>query len=404
MRRVLFVDDEPKLLDGLRRMLRVLRREWEMEFVASGRDALDCMKQRPFDVVVTDMRMPDMEGAELLRAVMQRHPATVRLILSGQCDRAAVLKTVGVVHQFLTKPCDSETLRNTIGKACLLRDRLADDWHKQMVSLVKSVPCMPDAYSDLIAEFESESPSMDRTCEIVAGDVGLATKVLQLVSTSFFGTPRRCSDPKTAVRLFDLETLRALAASNEVVHPFAETAFLSDLLRALTRHCRQVSRAAKAIAQAESNDPVLIDDAGLAGLIHDVGIFLLAEYAPEKYLNMLERSEDESISLWSAEKKYLNATHGDIGGYLAALWGLPPPIFDAIAWHHAPGQSDAAGFSPLTAVHVADYVMRTEVNACGSESGPLDREYLRAIGMEDRLPQWRELCLAAVASHEGVMG
>ena len=73
-KRVLFVDDEPKILDGLRRMLRVMRDQWDMAFVQSGPEALEILGKHRFDVIISDMRMPGMDGAELLLEVRKRHP------------------------------------------------------------------------------------------------------------------------------------------------------------------------------------------------------------------------------------------------------------------------------------------------------------------------------------------
>jgi YesN/AraC family two-component response regulator len=80
---ILFVDDEPNLIDGLRRMLRSFRQRWNIAFATSGSEALELMSQRPFDVIVSDMRMPGMDGRQLLEEVEKRHPQTVRVVLSG---------------------------------------------------------------------------------------------------------------------------------------------------------------------------------------------------------------------------------------------------------------------------------------------------------------------------------
>ena len=97
-RRILFVDDEALILGGLQRMLRGMRAEWEMVFAESGAKALELMEQSPFDVVVSDMRMPGMNGAALLAEVMKRFPKTIRLILSGHADQELILKCVGSTH------------------------------------------------------------------------------------------------------------------------------------------------------------------------------------------------------------------------------------------------------------------------------------------------------------------
>jgi CheY-like chemotaxis protein len=88
-------------------MLHSQQAEWDMEFVAGGAQALERMAQAPFDVVVTDMRMPGMNGAELLEEVMRRYPKTVRMVLSGHADKDLILRCVNSTHQYLSKPCDS---------------------------------------------------------------------------------------------------------------------------------------------------------------------------------------------------------------------------------------------------------------------------------------------------------
>lgn len=266
MKRVLFVDDEPKLLDGLRRMLRTMRHEWDMDFAASGPEALDRLAASPFDAVVTDMRMPGMDGSQLLKEVMACHPATVRIILSGQCDRDTVLQAVSAAHQFLTKPCDSETLKSTVARACRLRDQLPNAWYKELVSRITCVPSIPAAYAELVAELDAPETSIEAVQKIIAHDVGMAAKVIQLTNTGFFGTPQRCSNPVRAVGLFDLETIRSLVSSRAVFSPFDTRELPERLLLRLAEHSVAVARAARDIAAAETTDRTVMDDAYLGGL------------------------------------------------------------------------------------------------------------------------------------------
>lgn len=114
MKRVLFVDDEPNVLQGLQRMLRPQRRRWDMTFCDSGEEALRRLAEAPFDVLVSDMRMPGMSGAPLLAEAQARFPRVVRLILSGQADRESLDALAGVTHRFLSKPCDAALLQAAI--------------------------------------------------------------------------------------------------------------------------------------------------------------------------------------------------------------------------------------------------------------------------------------------------
>ncbi|MEO7650489.1 MAG: response regulator, partial [Bryobacteraceae bacterium] len=105
MKQLLFVDDEPKVLEGLKRSLRPMREDWNMSFVTSGAEALQTLEQAPFDVIVSDMRMPVMDGAQLLNEVRQRFPQVVRIVLSGQSDKELIYQSIAATHQYLDKPC-----------------------------------------------------------------------------------------------------------------------------------------------------------------------------------------------------------------------------------------------------------------------------------------------------------
>ena len=400
-KQILFVDDEPKILAGLRRMLHGFRREWEMEFAQSAFEALDRLAASPFDVVVTDMRMPGMDGAQLLEEVIRLYPATVRIILSGQSDLQAVFRCVGPAHQFLTKPCHSETLKSTVAQACRLRDHLVDERQKRMVSRVKSVPSRPSLYAALVAELESAQASIERVAEIVSHDVGMTAKTLQLVSSGFFGTPQRVAGPAQAVNLLGLDIVKPLVFSTEAFSPFDACEAERRLFERLIDHSVAVGRAASEIAVSETEDLVLVGDALLAGLLHDVGASVLAQHLPGRYFSMSGWFEPKRLSFRDVEKEALRATHADVGAYLMALWGLPDTIVEAIAHHHFPRLSSSRVFTPLTAVHVANALLEEQIVDVVGRPSPIDMDYLEQIGLAHRVETWREICLSA--EPEGVL-
>ena len=96
--------------------------ECELVFATSGGEALQLMATEPFDVIVTDMRMPGMDGAQLLEEVSRIHPKTVRIVLSGQADQDSMFRAVRTTHQYLSKPCNAETLKSTVERVCKLQD------------------------------------------------------------------------------------------------------------------------------------------------------------------------------------------------------------------------------------------------------------------------------------------
>lgn len=124
---IVFVDDDPGVLKGLQRMLRSMRREWRMHFFLSAAEALAFLESQPVDVVVSDMRMPGLDGAEFLAHVKRHYPGAIRIALSGYADQELVLRAVRSAHQYLAKPCSPETLKGAIERVKALRTLLEDE-------------------------------------------------------------------------------------------------------------------------------------------------------------------------------------------------------------------------------------------------------------------------------------
>ena len=210
MKRLLFVDDDPMVLDGLRRALHGMRESWEMNFVDSAAAALQALQKEPYDAVISDMRMPLMDGAQLLEQIKQGYPDMVRMILSGQSSREAVYRSIAPAHQFLSKPCDPRELTARLGQAFAMRDLLANQALKTVISRLRSIPSMPALYDDIIAVLRSESPSLDQIARIISKDVGMAAKMLQLANSAFVGASGRVSSLVQALSLIGTETVRTL--------------------------------------------------------------------------------------------------------------------------------------------------------------------------------------------------
>ncbi len=391
MKSVLFADDEPKLLAGLRRMLRGLRSGWNLEFVASGEQALERLAAGRFDVVVADMRMPGMDGAELLEEVRVRSPRTVRIILSGQCDREILVKAVRPAHQFLMKPCDSDILLGTIVRACQLQDRVPDEHLRQWVLQISSLPTTPAVYAELCAAANSAEAATERICRLVSRDVGAAAKVLQLVSSGFFGPPQKVLYPHRAAALLGLETMQALVRSLHVFRP-ASAGGLAAVCKAVTQHSLAVARSARAIAKAETGDEDPATQAYVAGLLHDVGDLIFMENLWEPAIPAESFLQVILDGTWDKRPQRRTTPHTTLGGYLLGLWGLPDVVIDSAVFHHEPSLSADTRFTPLTAVHVADALAREKTAPEFPCETQLDTEYLEHVGCSRRLEVWKALC------------
>ncbi|MCI0538658.1 MAG: response regulator [Verrucomicrobiales bacterium] len=389
--RILFVDDDLMALRGVERLLRSMRNEWEMEFVDSGPKALERMAAAPFDAIVTDMRMPGMNGAQLLNEVMKRHPKTVRLVLSGYADSELILKCIGSTHQYLAKPCDADALRTTILRATSLEHSLENETLRQLVARCVSLPSVPALYSALVEALQDPDTHLEKIGDIVARDAAMMAKILKLVNSAFFGLRRQISNPQEAVAYLGVDTIKSLALAAHAFSQYESSQQGPLSIAALWSHSLEVANAAKAVANSEGAERKLVDEAYVAGLLHDVGKLVLATNLAEQYAQVLNLARNEKVTLTTAERQVFGADHADMGGYLLGLWGLPVPVVEAIAYHHQPDRALTTSFTPLTATHVGNVLASAQWPAVdGLPASDLDMMYLAKIGLEDHVKAWRQ--------------
>jgi len=394
MIRVLFVDDEPMVLRGLQRMLSEIDCDWQMEFVESGDEALALLAEQAFDVVVSDMRMPKMDGASLLNEVRRRYPDMVRIVLSGHSERELILRCVGATHRYLAKPCDAQDLRRTVMQAVALRQTLTNSSLRSLVSQMSRIPSAPHFYREIVNQVQAPEKSLRDLGRTISQDIGMTAKILHIVNSAFFGLPRHVSDPVHATCLLGFDVMRALVMT---AHIFTELGNhgTDDLgIDSLWNHSTQTGAIARNIATAEGRDPQECDHAFMAGLLHDTGKLILAVNLPGQYREMVALSTEKGVAPLAAERHVFGATHAEVGAYLLGLWGLPDPTVEAVAFHHRPGECLAATFAPVTAVHVADALQHEQHGTPGElQAGQLDPDYLERLKLTERLPVWREQCV-----------
>jgi HD-like signal output (HDOD) protein len=391
--RILFVDDEPNLLEGLKRMLRPMRHEWDMSFAPGGQEALAFLEHTPADVVVSDVRMPTMNGIQLLTEVKQRYPHTVRILLSGQWDEVMTHSAIRSAHQYLAKPCDADVLKRTIDRACTLGDLLGNAELQQLVSQVDALPTLPDLYLELEQLLQAKACSLESVAAVIRKDVGMTAQMLKLVNSAFFGAQKHISNPIQAVMFLGVETVKTLVLSLQIFKQLEAKMASGFTLDRFCRHSLAVGEYARKIMIAEKAEIQMVEETLTAGMLHDLGVLVLASYFPDRYQETLMLAQGQKIPLHEAERQTLGSSHAEVGAYLLGLWGLTTPIVEAMAFHHDPMRSPHCQFSPLTAVYVA--------NALVSEGGDgllangitpkLHMEYLEQLGLAGRVPMWQKL-------------
>lgn len=380
MKRILFVDDEAALLDGLRGRLRGLRSRWNMVFIESATRALTEMEEHPADVVVADMRMPGMDGAELLAHVRDRWPETIRIVLSGYAEEGQSARLLTIAHQYLSKPCETQQLENVIARCIELHQLLREPGLRAVVGRLKNLPAMPRTYAKLRDAMAQPDVAVQDVARIIYEDPAIAAKVLQVVNSAFFRLARRISNIEQAVSYLGFNAIRTLAMSVEVFSLWRCGTAVSGLEpQALQERAHQLAAAARALSEGSA----MRDDALLAGLFHNIGHWVLLQECPQQLQVAVDTARSQNLPLHEAERQVIGASHAEVGAYLLGLWGLPYTVIEAVAFQHWPQRVGQTRYDVLAALVTAGWLVNEgkpfAPGVCERLDVPINDEYLQQL-------------------------
>ncbi|NAT76153.1 HDOD domain-containing protein [Dickeya dadantii] len=353
---VMFVDDESRVLSGIERALMMQDTEWECRFANSGQEALAMLEEKPADVVVSDMRMPFMDGAELLTQVRDRWPGTIRIILSGYSEPDATVRMVDVAHRFVSKPCDSTVLLEMVGSALALRDMFQDPAVVEIVGRTSRLPAAPNVFIEVCRLIANPGSDTRHIAELLGSDPALSAKIMQLANSAYFARGGRINDIGNAITHLGLDQVQLLVLASQV---FAD-AKLDPYVGRLQQRALLASTLAASISGHQGLEPT-------AALLANIALLI-----PE-----LRESDNEATTT-----RDNTPIHAAVGAYLLALWGLPMDIVEVVACQTHPSRSADKTFGAIGAVHVAV--------ALANNSAP-DLDYLEQTGVLNKLPQWQEM-------------
>jgi HD-like signal output (HDOD) protein len=391
VRRILFVDGEPNILQGLRRLLRDMRHEWEMEFAGSGRDALEILRANPCEIVVSDVKMSGVDGGDLLVEVQSRYPETIRIVLSGNPDKNLLFTSIGATHQYLSKPCDPDQLKEIINRSLALRTLLQSEAVIKLASRLTTIPSLPTLYRQVIDELKNPNCSLQQVGQVIAQDIGMSAKVLKLVNSAYFGLPNPIANVERAVTFLGLETSQSLVLGIQIFAEYEGRSLRGFSIDELWKHSLRTAFCARALAKAEGLGRHAVDDVFMAAMLHDVGKLVLAANLPRDYERYVV-ARDESADGADVEREIFGASHAEVGAYILGLWGLPDFILESIVFQSNPIPLSRENLDPRSVVHLADVLV---MEHDGSGGGELSWE-LSALGSEERGAAWRAVCAAAL--------
>lgn len=338
--RILFVDDEREILHSLQNVLRKDRLRWNTLFADSAEGALAIMREAPVDVIVTDMRMPIVDGAQLLAQVRRAHPGTSRLVLSGHADRELLLRALPVSHQYFGKPCDVSILRIAIERICELQQRVSHAGVRTFVGGIEALPFHVDTQRALQDLARGRETRVEDFVQLIEVEPALAAKVLQLVNSMYFMPGRPIVSIRDAVCRLGLDLLRTLVLETQVLTSEPRASHPDPGQAAVVRTAR--------LARQLAVDPEHGEAAYSATLLRDIGKHVIA------------LAEAMGLGPYRPEQC---APQTEIGAYLLALWGVPDSIVDAVAQAYEPTRAQRVAPQVLSAMRAAIAVVEAETRS-----------------------------------------
>lgn len=364
--RVLFVDDEKSVLEAMSNSLYKLRKQWDLHFANSAAEALAWLAEHSATVIVSDVRMPETDGIALLTEVQRLYPNTARVLLSGQADTDRLMESVSVAHQFLRKPCDPEVVQRALRRVSDLQLRVAHDTVRELVAKLKVIPVQPKIFLRLTQMLERDDVALKDIAALIEQDMGITTKVLQVVNSAFFGAADRITQVEAAVTRLGTNVLRGIVLSVEALKNFQIPSRANLSMESLHRNGLRAGLVARTLMSGKGT---LLEEAYLAGLLHDIGKVVIACSLPEEYRQFGRDHGETKGSLAELERAAFGVDHGAVGAYLLGLWGLPNEVVDAVSRHDDPKQLEGLGLEPATAVFIAQCFVQAKQTSDKGGSG-----------------------------------
>ena len=388
MKDILFVDDEPELLDSLRARLYKHRHEWNMKFVLSGADAIAALEQQRVDLIVSDVRMPGMDGGQLLSVVKQRWPTTVRIIISGYSDPAQAVRLTSLAHQYIAKPFDISKLRELVQRSFAAQDRIVNKGLQTMATSLRSIPSLPQVHQSLLAELQDNRTAGSVIARMVGEDPGLSIKVLQLANSPLFGQGYVINNPTDAVMCLGTEMIAAIVLSQSLFRHYESLGHAELDLPKVWAHCWETAYLTQFLCRQKRLPRKAAEEGFLAGLLHEAGRFILVDNFPGQFAAACQGARQLRSPLVPRLLETFQTTPAQLTAYLMELWGMPGEVIIAIANQDNPREQGGGTFTLTSALYAADHIASRKSPPDSFALEEWNMTYLREIGCEDDLAMW----------------
>lgn len=350
--KILFVDDEQLVLEAIQNQLFSKIDVWQADFANSGDQAVKMLAETAYDIVVSDMRMPGMDGATLLMHARDHYPNAMRIVLSGFAVPEAAIAAMPFAHQYLAKPCTQEVLIETIENTLRIRGVSQDPDVRLGVSKVMDLPTHLGVYTELVTVLEDENTDFEDIAAVIEKDQSLTLKVMFIANSALFATANPAESTYEAVQRIGGQALKMLVLAVEIAGLIDEGDDPETIER--REHSERVTQIVGGMLQDYPREQM---SGAIAAVLHDLGYMVFSSFISERYEEKVLSKAACKIERVALEIEEFGVSYAELGSLLLKLWRLPEVVVSAVADQHSKNKESFIDRPVSVALMLADFVV-----------------------------------------------
>jgi HD-like signal output (HDOD) protein len=350
------IDDEESILMSLRRLFR--KDNYNMHFFTSPLKALEFLNNNNADVIITDMRMPEMSGSEFLLRSKEISPDAIKVIVSGYEEKSIILDAIsyGLARHYIMKPWDDEQLRLIVSESMSFQQKLRQRRIQEVLLSFQNLPSPPVLHARLKEILRKDIQSQREISIEIEKSPNLVAKLLRMANSVFYGLRKPISNIFDALTFIGTEAVLSLVLSLESFELLSANASPEVMRIAEEIRIKSVMRAqvARKIS-VQWEEKVNPQEVYVAALLLDIGlVFRFCSSSKEKFQEFISVYFKGGKSLFNVDREIFSVTHDEVGEALLTYWNFSPTIISAVANHHCYLSSDPL----ITIVQIADLLVQ----------------------------------------------
>jgi len=335
--------------------------------------------------LLLDQSLEDRDFQTVLRYVKVNFPHVIRVFFVEKWSQELVIITNELAHLICEKRILESGIADLFIKTARLRTLLQNKDLVNVINTFQVVPVLRTEYIELLHHIQMPHSSLKMIGEMVEKDIALSSKVLQTINLSVYAYSGRITSVKQAVIFLGVNVLKALLIHIQVFQLKTKNNSVIKRLHILEKHSLMVAMVARRLAEILTNDPTIQEDSYTAGLLHDIGQFVLFSET-ETWEKIIDIVNNEGLESYEAEERILKTSHDAIGAYLLSLWGFPDSVVDAVTFHHKPRQFQVKKLVVTTIIHIAESMLDGDkVRDEQAFINKVDVDYLKDLGIYNRV-------------------